>query len=75
MKTKLNRLTLMILLAVVVVNGQAAPKLENDSVLKIAKEAYIYGLPLVLTDLTRIGSGAESNHFYHSNRYRPAIAG
>jgi len=69
MKTKLNRLTFVVLLAVAAINGQAAPKLEKDSVLKIAKEAYIYGLPLVLTDLTRVGSGAESNHFYHSNRF------
>jgi len=69
MRTQLNKLTLLIVLALATINGQAAPKLEKDSVLKIAREAYIYGLPLVLTDLTRIGSGAESNHFYHSNKF------
>ncbi|ADQ79750.1 protein of unknown function DUF1254 [Paludibacter propionicigenes WB4] len=69
MKTKLNKLMLLIVFAVAAMNGQAAPKLEKDSVLKIAKEAYIYGLPLILTDLTRIGSGVPVNHFHHSNQF------
>lgn len=69
MTTKIQKLTLFILLTFITLNGQSAPKLEKDSVLKIAKEAYIYGLPLVLTDLTRLGSGAEINHFNHSNKF------
>lgn len=34
-----------------------------------AQEAYVYGLPLVLTDLTRIGGGKPVNEFNHSKAF------
>ena len=34
-----------------------------------AQEAYVYGLPLVLTDLTRIGGGRPVNEFSHSKAF------
>ena len=43
--------------------------LSKDQVLKIAKEAYIYGLPLVFTDLTRQVSGTKSNVFTHAHKF------
>lgn len=44
-------------------------KAEKAASISIFKEAYIYGLPLVLTDLTRIGGGYASNQFSHLKRF------
>ncbi|MGQ7946573.1 DUF1254 domain-containing protein [Flavobacterium sp. WC2509] len=38
---------------------------ENSELITTAKEAYIYGLPLVLTDLTRLASRGNINQFGH----------
>jgi hypothetical protein len=38
---------------------------ENSELISTAKEAYIYGLPLVLTDLTRLASRGNLNEFGH----------
>lgn len=38
---------------------------ENESIISTAKEAYIYGLPLVLTDLTRLTWRGTPNEFQH----------
>lgn len=37
----------------------------NNETVGIAKEAYTFGLPIILTDLTRIGSGKPNNSFQH----------
>lgn len=44
--------------------AQAISK-ENTELISTAKEAYIYGLPLVLTDLTRLASHHYPNQFEH----------
>ncbi|WP_158800476.1 DUF1254 domain-containing protein [Pedobacter sp. L105] len=43
--------------------------LSKEEVVKIAQEAYIYGLPLVFTDLTRQVSGTKSNVFTHAHKF------
>lgn len=41
----------------------------DENVIATAKEAYIYGLPIVLTDLTRIAGGKASNQFNHTKGF------
>ena len=43
--------------------------LSKEEVVETAKEAYIYGLPLVFTDLTRQVSGTKSNVFTHAHKF------
>jgi hypothetical protein len=38
---------------------------DNSTVVSIAKDAYVYGLPLVLTDLTRLTWRGNPNEFQH----------
>lgn len=43
--------------------------LSKEQVLKIAKDAYLYGLPVVFTDFTRQASGQLSNIFSHGHKF------
>ena len=43
--------------------------LSKIQVLKIARDAYLYGLPLVFTDFTRQASGQPSNVFAHGHKF------
>lgn len=50
-------------------NASTTDALINDSVVNLARKAYVYGLPMVLTDLTRLGSGTPTNRFFHRNKF------
>lgn len=59
----------LFILPVFSVIGSTQPVADKEQLLKTAREAYVYGLPIVLTDLTRQGSGSASNEFEHSNSF------
>jgi len=42
---------------------------DDVSSINTLKDAYIYGLPLVLTDLTRLGSTGKDNEFQHIRQF------
>lgn len=42
---------------------------EDEEVIKLAKAAYIYGLPIVLTDFTRQVSGIANNVFVYGHKF------
>lgn len=72
MKQRIIKYTFSVLLCAGMMmnaNASAPASLSNDSVVSLARKAYVYGLPLVLTDLTRIGSGAPPNRFFHRNKF------
>lgn len=68
MKTQLKTLTLF-LLSVLLVSNSTAQKLTDEEVIKRAKAAYVYGLPIVLTDFTRLASGTANNIFTHGHKF------
>lgn len=55
--------------AVLIDSSKVKIHLSKEEVVDIAKEAYIYGLPLVFTDLTRQVSGTKSNVFTHGHKF------
>ncbi|MDB5243276.1 MAG: hypothetical protein JWP57_3901, partial [Spirosoma sp.] len=58
-----------LIVAVLSITGFTTRTPDKETVLKTAREAYLYGLPLVLTDLTRIGGGRPDNVFTHSHAF------
>jgi len=42
---------------------------ENEEIIKLAKAAYVYGLPVILTDLTRQVSSVPNNVFIHGHKF------
>ncbi|MDR6562058.1 MULTISPECIES: DUF1254 domain-containing protein [unclassified Arcicella] len=60
--------TSLILSSIPLLKAQIVNSTDTETV-AIAKEAYIYGLPLVLTDLTRIVGSRPSNQFHHSRAF------
>jgi hypothetical protein len=44
-------------------------KAENEEIIKLARAAYVYGLPIVLTDFTRQVSGVPNNVFVHGHKF------
>lgn len=69
MKHKETWFKLIILTSVLATQACQEKKVDRVAILAIAKASYVYGLPLVLTDLTRIGSGKSSNQFTHNHAF------
>lgn len=68
MKIKLKNLAIFPLSLLLAFNSNAQ-KLSKDEAIKKAKAAYIYGLPIVLTDFTRLASGSANNVFVHGHKF------
>lgn len=68
MKTQFKKVFLLILFLLPVL-AVKAQQLTRDEIVKRAKAAYIYGLPIVLTDFTRLASGLPNNYFAHGHKF------
>jgi hypothetical protein len=63
------KIIMMFLLSLLLVANSKAQSLSKEDVIKRAKAAYIYGLPIVLTDFTRLASGSANNVFVHGHKF------
>ena len=68
MKIQLKTLLIFSLSLLLVINSKAQ-NLSKEETIKRAKAAYIYGLPVVLTDFTRLASGLPNNTYAHGHKF------
>jgi hypothetical protein len=68
MKIKLEAL-MIFCLSLLLASNSKAQTISQDQVVKRAKAAYIYGLPIVLTDFTRQASGQPNNVYAHGHKF------
>src|SRR6201999_2831448 len=67
---KIELKTLMIFsLTLLLISNSKAQSLSQDEIIKRVKAAYIYGLPMVLTDFTRQVSGLPNNVYAYGHKF------
>ena len=68
-KIVINSIFCSMLLAISIGCSNRIVRISDDEALSIAREGFIYGLPLIYTDLTRLTIKGEINKFHHSHRF------
>jgi len=68
-KTAINSILSAILLTLLLGCTYRTVTVNDNEALLIAQEGFIYGLPLIYTDLTRLTSRVEINKFQHIHRF------
>ena len=68
-KTAINSILSVILLTISLGCTNRMVPVSDTEALSIAQEGFIYGLPLIYTDLTRLTSRIEINKFQHIHRF------